>query len=93
MIVEITKINVSNIMPKLFSVTLKLRLIDDDRITELLNQNFSENYRIGQSIVNVVDRFRTVMQKIIDNYKAEQNLFNNAQLDNAIKNLKNSLIV
>lgn len=87
----VIKVSVRQQMPKLWNITLKLKLMDGD--TELLSKDFSERYRTGQAIAEIVGRFQEDMQEAIDNYKAEQNIFTAAQLDNAIAQLQNSLEV
>lgn len=91
MTIQIIKVSVTQQLSKLYNITLNLKLLEGEQ--ELLSRDFSERYRVGQNITEVVNNFKEGMQAEIDNYKAEQNLFTAAQLDTAIDNLKNSLSI
>jgi len=91
MTIKLTKVSVVNSMPKLFVITLNFKLIEGT--AELLSRDFSENYRTGQDVSEIVGRFRKKMQNTIDVYKSEQILFLHTQLDSAIATLENNLTV
>jgi len=91
MTAEITKVSVNLVMEKMWHITLNLKLMDG--VDELLSKDFSERYRTGQTISEIVERFREDMQAEIEKYKSEQQISNNPQLATAITNLQNSLVV
>ena len=88
--ITLTKKSVKKVMPKLYSVVLNLSC--EENGIEILNCDFSENYRTGQNIAEIVNRFRTKMQDTIGTYKEENQIFSATQLDTAITTLKNSLV-
>lgn len=88
--ITVVKKSVKRTQPKLYSVTLNL--VVKDGTTEVINQDFAENYRTGQSIADIVGRFKTKMQEVIDACKEEKQIFSAAQFDNAIIALKNNLV-
>lgn len=90
MTAEITKISVGYTQPKLYSITLRLRYLDDGEV-EVLNQTFTQKYRTGQDVNVIIERFRDPMQKAIDDYNLEQSIFTSAQLDSAIVTLQGNL--
>jgi hypothetical protein len=60
---------------------------------EVLNKDYSVKYRTGDDISLKTDLFIKQMQKDIDNYKSEQAIFTNAQLDTAITTVQEGLVV
>lgn len=91
MIANVTKKSVNLIQKDLYNVVLNLSLMEG--IVELLNKDFSERYRTGQAISTVTTKFTVAMQTEINKYKAEQVIFNNAQLDTAVTNIQNGLVL
>lgn len=91
MIANVTKKGVTLIQKGLYNITLTLSLMEG--ATELLNKDFTERYRTGQVIPTVTAKFIAAMQDEINKYKAEQIIYNHAQLDTAIINIKNGLVV
>ena len=89
--VEVIKISVSKMMDKLWNITLNLRCTEG--IIEVINQNFSVRYRPGQNAEAKVKSLIADMQKIIDDYKSEQQIFNNPLLETAVTWLQNNLEV
>ncbi len=89
--VNVTKKSVSLIQKDLYAITLNLSLTED--LVEILNKDFTERYRTGQVISTVTAKFINSMQAEINKYKAEQTIFNRAQLDTAVINIKNGLVV
>jgi len=90
MIIEITKKSVKKAMPKLYSITLNL--VCKEGLIEVINQDFTQKYRTGQNINDIVSKFKTEMQESIDAYKEETQIYSATQFDTAIVTLKNSLI-
>ena len=68
--VEVTKVGISERMEGLFTVTINLRCIAWGN--EVINQNFTENYRPGDSIEHVMGKISEKMQDVINKYKNEQ---------------------
>ena len=87
--INVSKISVRKAQEKMYSITLNL-LIEDGG-TDLINRNFSENHKIGNSVDYTVNKFRKKMQKVIDDYQEEQNILNSTQLDSAIETLGGEL--
>ncbi len=90
LVITVTKKSVTRQIPKLYSITLNLTCTDAG-IT-VINQDFSQNYRTGNNIATIVNKFLPIMQEVIDNYKAEQQIFTAAQLDTVIVTLKGNLV-
>lgn len=87
--IEVKKVSVKEVMPKLWSIALNLRCLDGE--TEVINQNFGIRYRTGQEIDVVVKKIVSEMQKAIDKYKAEQIIFSHQKLDSAITDISSLL--
>ena len=88
--INVSKVSVRKAQEKMYSITLNLLVADGG--TELINQDFSENHKIGYSVDYTVNRFKEKMQAVIDNYQEEQNILNSAQLDSAITTLGGELV-
>lgn len=73
----------------MYAVTLKLTVTEG--ATELINQDFTVNHKIGNSVAYTVARFLGAMQGCINEYQAEQNIYNAAALDSAIETLEGGL--
>ena len=91
LIPTVTKKSVTRQMPKLWNITLNMILTDGS--VEVLNKDYSVKYRTGDDISLKTDLFIKQMQKDIDNYKSEQAIFTNAQLDTAITTVQEGLVV
>jgi hypothetical protein len=87
--VAVTKKSVTTSQDGLYQITLNLQYLNGTAV--LIDQDFSENYWVGQTPAFVIAKFKEKMQKAIDDYKAAQVIFNSATLDTAITNLKNGL--
>lgn len=87
--IEVRKVSVSEQIPKLWNITLNLRCTDNE--VEVINQNFIVKYRPGQDIEIKVKELQEEMQKTINVYKDEQQVFTHVKLDNAITWLQNNL--
>ena len=86
---EVTKVRVDKVMDGMFNIVLNLCYKDGSDV--LITRDFTEDHRIGNSVNYTIAKFLVLMQEAIDNYKAEQNIFNSAVLDNAIITLENNL--
>lgn len=91
MIANVTKKSVNLVQKDLYSITLNLSLTEG--AVELLNKDFSERHRTGQAISTVTAKFTVAMQTEINKYKAEQVIYNHTQLNTAVTNIQNGLIV
>ena len=89
--IDITKKSVDIVMDKMYNITLTLLYKDGAEV--LINQDFTQDHRIGNSVNYTIAKFLVVMQAEIDEYKAEENIFNSQALDNAISTLENDLEV
>ncbi|KKM22151.1 hypothetical protein LCGC14_1628200 [marine sediment metagenome] len=88
--VEVTKVSVTEQMNKLWNITLKLRLLD---ITvEVFDKDFSIRYRTGEDIAAKEAKLQIIMQEAIDDYKAEQVIFDHTKTDTIVTNLNNNLV-
>ena len=90
MTIKITKKSISLNQGKLYQVTLNLRYLDETAI--LIDKDFTQEInRTTDSVAVIINKFKTEMQKTIDEYKAEQVIFNSTALDNAIIVLQSAL--
>ncbi len=87
----VTKKSVKYVQSKLHSITFNL-LLKDDTI-EVVNQDVSVEYRAGDNPAQKVNEVKEKMQTLIDNYKSEKAIFNNAALDTAVNNISGGLNV
>ena len=89
--IEVTKETVSEQMDKLWNITLNMKLFDGS--TEIVfEQDFSTRYRTGEDIANKESEIQIMMQDAIDDYKAEQVIFDHAKMDTVVTNLNNNLV-
>jgi len=88
--IEVTKVSVSQQLPKLWNITLKLRCLESE--LEVINQNVSVHYREGEDIDVKQSETLETMQVIINKYLAEQAIFNHVKLDNLVTYLTNTLV-
>ena len=90
MTITITKISVKLVQDKLYSIILNMKYLDGEVV--LIDQNFTQRYRTGDNVGVIVNKFKVVMQKVIDDYKAEQVIFTASSLNTAITTLQSGLI-
>jgi hypothetical protein len=88
-VIDVAKVAVNKVRDKLYSIVLKLIVIDGE--VELINENFSQYYRTGDVPAIVVNRFCVSMQAGISDYIEAQNIYNAVALDNAIEDLEGGL--
>ena len=88
--VIVTKKSVIHIQGNLFNITLNMQYLDGEII--LIDTDFTEHYATGEKAATVA-KFKTQMQKEIDEYKAAQVIFNSAAIDTAVTTLLNELEV
>ena len=87
--ITVTKVSVGKVMSKMFAITLKLTVEDGEQT--LLEKEFTQNHKIGNTPAYTVNRFKRRMQAAIDDYQAEQAILTAAALDNAITALEGGL--
>jgi hypothetical protein len=87
--IAVSKVSVRLVQMKMYAVTLKLTVTDG--ATEIIDQNFTKNHKIGNSPAYTVNKFLIGMQDYISAYIAEQNIYNAAALDTAIETLEGGL--
>ena len=89
MTITITKKLVKYVMSKMYSITLNLEVKDEGEV--LIDQDFTENHKTNNTVNYTLAKFLEKMQKSIDDYKDEINIFNSTQLDGAISTLEGQL--
>ena len=87
--VNVMKESVTTSQPGLYTITLKLELIDTEGVG--FTRSYAEEYRTGENINNKKSLFITKMQDDINFYKTGQTMSNTAALATAITDIKNSL--
>jgi hypothetical protein len=89
LLATVTKKSVTTNQDKLYSITFNLLVTDG--AAEVINQNVACEYRTGENVGSKVTEVKEKMQKLIDNYKAAQAIFNAAALDTAVTNIQGGL--
>jgi hypothetical protein len=87
----ITKKSVLKQQDKLYNITVNLSLKDDT--TEVLNQDFSIRYRTGDNVATKKTELQAKIQAVIDNYKAEQVLFNATAFTTLCSQIQTGLVL
>ena len=87
--ITLTKESVNLQLPNLY--TISIRLVCKDSSVEVINDLVSERYRPGDDISTIAAKIQKKMQAIIDQYVAEQVIFNQAVLDTQITNIESNL--
>ena len=90
MTVIVSKKSVKYPQAKLYIITFNFIVTDG---VEVINQDFTVEYRTGENVASKVNEVKEKMQKAIDDYKLEKALLNNVQLDNAITQIQGGLIL
>jgi len=78
----VSKVSVTEMMPKQWSITLDLICTEDD--LEVINQPISFEYKTGDDLDLKYAEVIAKRKKIIDKYIAEQAIFNHPKLDNLV---------
>jgi hypothetical protein len=81
LLATVTKKSVTTSQAKLWSITFNLKVLDG--AAEVINQDFSCEYRQGDVPSSKVNEIKEKMQAVIDNYKSSKAIFDNALLDTA----------
>ena len=87
----VTKKSVVLAQDKLYSIIFHLEVKEGTEI--VINKDFSCKYRPGDNIVNKVVLIVEQMQKAVDTYKAELNIFTSTALDTAVTNISDNIIL
>ena len=87
----VTKKSVKYGQEKLHIITFNLSVLDGT--TEIINQDFSCEYRSGDNPAQKVNEIKEQMQIAINRYKAEQVIFNSVALDTAVTAIQGGLIL
>lgn len=89
LVITVTKEAVQLQRPNLYHTGINL-LVTDNAV-EVINQIFQVNHNTGQDLEPKIKDLKNQMQAVIDDYVAEQVVYNHAKLDNAITWLNNNL--
>jgi len=89
LIIIVTKKSVSLIQERLYSITLNLKCTNAG--IEVINQDVNCEYRTGDAPQDLAVQFQKKMQAIIDIYKAEQVIYNHAQVGTMVTWLGSNL--
>lgn len=89
LVITVTKEAVRLQNPNLYYIDINMVVIDGG--SEVINQTFQINYNTGQDPESEIKSLKNQMQAAIDNYIAEQVVYNHAKLDNAVTWLNNNL--
>jgi len=73
--------------------TITFSLVVKDGTVEVINQDFSCEYRKGDTAAGKVVEITNAMNKVIANYKACQVIFNSVALDNAVSAIQGGIIL
>ena len=88
--VNVTKKEVSEVMLGMWYITVNLKCLDG--AVEVINQDISVKYKTGQDIAAKQATFLEKLQAIIDEYKAEQVIFNHTKMTNLVTYLNTNLV-
>ncbi len=88
---QLEKTTVREQFSKLFIITLKLTITDDEGPG--FTRTFSQNYKQGHNIPDIEDKYVEEIQAEIDKYKREQFILKHPQLDTTVTNVESRLVV
>ncbi len=88
--VVVTKKEVSLQMPKLWNIVLNMTCTDG--AVEVINQDFLIRYRTGDDITDKTVKLQEMMQLAINEYNAEQQVFDHVKMDTLVTFLNNNII-
>ena len=89
--VEITKDSVTRTMPRAWSISLLVSLKKDGVMVS--EQTISQDYKSGDSLADIQGSLQEKAQAVVDKYKSEMAIFDNALLDAAVTNIQNRLVI
>ena len=88
---QVTKKSVIMTQPKLYSIIFTLTITDTEGVG--FTQDFVCEYHTGDNIANKTAKVIEEMQKAIDKYKSEQQIFKSTALDNAVNTIEGGIIL
>jgi hypothetical protein len=86
----VTKKSVSGNQESINIITFNLSLKEDT--IEVINKDFSVEWRKGENIADKVKDVTAQMQSEINSYKAQKVIFDSAALNNAVNSIQGELI-
>ena len=89
----VTIVSTNEVQPERYNITLNLLVADTDVGFTGINQDVSLLYKLGTLPSTKVVEFKKQMQAIIDKYKREKVIKNNALLATAVTNIQNGLVI
>lgn len=89
LMIEVTKKSVVLSMPKQWCITLSVVLKEDG--VPVFEGSVSEDYKPGYDITEIGKSLKDKVQNIIDKYKSEKQLFDNAILDTVVADIQGGL--
>jgi len=87
----VKKVSVTNPQAKLYIITFNLLIMDGQ--TPVIDQDFSCEYRTGESVASKVNEVKEKMQKVISDYQSSQVIYNSAQLDSAVTAIEEGIVL
>lgn len=87
--ITVTKKSVQKIETGYFIITLNM--VASEGGEEKINKDFPQHYHSGQAPSVLVAKWKAEMSAEIAKYKAEQNIYNAAALNNAVATLNTNL--
>ncbi len=90
LIILVTKKGVMKQMDGLWNITLNMTCTESG--LEKINKDFSTHYGTGQDPELAIKKLQVSMQEAINNYKAEQVIFNHTKLTAGIGYLNTNLV-
>ena len=88
----VTKVSVTGGDGNIHQVTLNLTV--NDGATDVINQDFSVQYRPNfDSVPRLIEKLHVQMQTAIDAYKSHKQIFDSPALNNATTNIQNNLVM
>ena len=91
LVATVTKEAVNKNITNVYDVIMNMVLTDD--AVEVINRDYSIRYRSGDAIGGKTNELIAQMQEDIDDYKAEQVIYNAAAFDTAVATVQAGLVV
>ena len=87
----VKKVSVTNPQAKLYIITFNLLVMEG--ATPVIDQNFTCEYRPGESIDSKIKEITDKMNDVIVEYKSSQAIYNNTQLDTVVQSIQAGLVL
>ena len=88
--IAVTKKSVSLVMPKQWTIVLNMTC--SESAVEVINRDFHNDYKDGDTISSLAGKFKADMQFAIDIYKAEQAIYSHIQMGQMVDYLNANLV-